>query len=166
MADRAKAVWAENYPHLLSRTTIVGGSFLEKGAQQFCAAPQKPAASRLTGPCIRGLAAFVICLRAPMDLTLWLLARRWLWHAGSVPEAASSKTVYVLREVLHDWNDDSTMTILRHVRAAIGAAPPLPSCRACFIVVSLVATCRCSAPENVAKLSASRLPRAASAGWP
>ena len=38
-----------------------------------------------------------------------------------MPEAVSSKDVYILREVLHDWNDDQTLDILRNVRTAIGA---------------------------------------------
>ncbi len=38
VAERARAVWAEKHPHLLSRTTIVGGSFLDPGAQQCCSA--------------------------------------------------------------------------------------------------------------------------------
>ena len=32
VAERAKAVWAEQRPHLLSRTTIVGGSFFDQGS--------------------------------------------------------------------------------------------------------------------------------------
>ncbi len=53
---------------------------------------------------------------------------RQLWHAGSVPQAASSRSVYLLRGVLHDWNDEECMKILRHIRAAIGAVPPVHPC--------------------------------------
>jgi len=109
VAERARALWAEKHPHLLSRTTIVGGSFLEKGAQAvFCFSAASAASKHL-------LCTMHVAVALP----------RQLRRAGSVPKAASSRSVYLLRGVLHDWNDDECMKILRHIRAAIGAVPPV-----------------------------------------
>lgn len=40
--------------------------------------------------------------------------------ADAVPAGQSAKDAYVMRVVLHDWNDKETTMILKNVRAAIG----------------------------------------------
>jgi len=41
---------------------------------------------------------------------------------GAVPAGKSAKDAYVMRVVLHDWNDGETTAILKNVRAAIGTS--------------------------------------------
>ncbi len=100
VADRAKPVWAKKHPQLMSRTTFVGGSFFEKGAEIACN-DLLLVKWLSTECCAHGLTLCGAC-------------------AGSVPKAVSAKDVYVMRAVLHDWTDDQSKDILRQVRAAIG----------------------------------------------
>ena len=101
VAERAKPVWAKKHAHLMSRTTFVGGSFFDKGLSSLMLA------SRLVS-------------RLWTKYFAYLLMSLCGACADSLPKAVSSKDVYVMRSVLHDWTDNQSKNILRHVRAAIG----------------------------------------------
>jgi hypothetical protein len=38
------------------------------------------------------------------------------FEAGKIPAAASSKDVYAMRQILHDWSDADCINILKQVR--------------------------------------------------
>eukprot|EP00775_Hariotina_reticulata_P006657 gene6657-6882_t len=42
------------------------------------------------------------------------------FEAGQIPAATSSKEVYTMRQILHDWSDADCINILKQVRAAMG----------------------------------------------
>ena len=41
-------------------------------------------------------------------------------YAGDVPAGRSPLDIFVLRVILHDWNDVKALQILRNVRSSIG----------------------------------------------
>lgn len=48
-------------------------------------------------------------------------------EAASIPTSKLSiRDIYILRVVLHDWNDAKTLEILVNIRSAIGARFPIP----------------------------------------
>ena len=42
-------------------------------------------------------------------------------HSGTLPEAKDGDA-YVLRQILHDWDDECAATILRNLRLAISTS--------------------------------------------
>ena len=45
------------------------------------------------------------------------------FEAATIPKAVDgSRDLYVMRSVLHDWNDPKTCEILANIRAAMGAS--------------------------------------------
>ena len=109
VVERAKGVWVKKHPDLVSRVEFVGGSFFPQGmvlrwfaAAAFCRTKLSP-----EFPALRLMRQHVSSFVA-------------LLSAGAVPAGKSAKDAYVMRVVLHDWNDEETTAILKNVRAAIG----------------------------------------------
>ena len=50
-------------------------------------------------------------------------ARGDFFVPSTVPAAKAPGACYILRQILHDWPDDSALLILRSIRAAIGDSP-------------------------------------------
>lgn len=44
------------------------------------------------------------------------------FDSGALPEGVDDKDIYILRIILHDWNDDKALQILQSVRTAIGTS--------------------------------------------
>lgn len=71
-----------------------------------------------------------------------------VFGAETLPQAEKPSTVYVMRLILHDWDDDMSIKILRSVRTAIGNSgasllildlSPFPNILYYFLQVSAIA---------------------------
>ncbi len=70
--------------------------------------------------------------------------------AETLPKAESSDDVYFMRFILHDWDDDACIAILRALRQAIGDSG------ASLIIIDVIprgAICDCSLSESLSRVS-------------
>jgi hypothetical protein len=69
-----------------------------------------------------------------------------LGFAETLPKAESSDDLYFMRFILHDWDDDACIAILRALRQAIGDSG------ASLIIIDViphVGICGCSLTEKI-----------------